>query len=349
MVAQIAHQMRQTVVMGIDGGGTKTEGWLVDGQGQLLASATVGGSNLNGGEVERVQLDLEGLLRQLKSQSPQVFMALSHVFGGFAGATQGDVTLRLTAILEKQLPHQVKIYVGHDAVNALYSGTKGEPGVVHIAGTGSVAYGINEQGHEQKIGGWGYILGDPGSGFAIGKAACQSILATHEGSGPQTELTGLILNDIGLNTVKELIPYLYETGQTRTRVSRLAKQVFHAAEAGDRVAELILEQAGLDAAQEIKTVINMLYVQGPHDGQKDVTRPLVPVVLAGGVYTHAKWLLPSLKKGLSDLPFDLKFITPSLPPVAGAVYAAFRKANKPVPEITEITEQRSIKHAKKES
>ncbi|MFP3490923.1 BadF/BadG/BcrA/BcrD ATPase family protein, partial [Staphylococcus sp. SIMBA_130] len=78
------------------------------------------------------------------------------------------------------------VTVNIDAINALYSGTLGKPGIVQIAGTGSITFSINHDGLSDRVGGWGYLIGEMGSGFALGRDALEAAFLAHDGLGTPT-------------------------------------------------------------------------------------------------------------------------------------------------------------------
>jgi N-acetylglucosamine kinase-like BadF-type ATPase len=310
-------------VIGIDGGGTKTTAWLVHEHGEVCATATVGASNLNGETRQVVQERLAALCHLLKEQAPDAFQQVRSVYGGFAGGDHPAAKTVLQTWLAAHVVPQAEITIEHDAITALYSGTRGAAGVVHIAGTGSIAFGLNKAGRRKRVGGWGYLVGDPGSGFAIGRAGCQAVFCAFDGSGPQTKLVQYMLEAAEARTVPDLLPFIYEQGQSRTKIASLAKIVFQAADEGDQVAIDLLERTAREAAQQIRTVIRHLFAE----------EDTVPVVCAGGIYQRADWLMPILEQELREQPFTIDWIRPTRPPVAGAIYGAFRSQKLPLPDL----------------
>ena len=98
----------------------------------------------------------------------------------------------------KRIGYKARVLVVNDALVALEAGAPGEPGVVIISGTGSIAYGRNAAGEAARSGGWGYVLGDEGSGYWIGRAALRAVLREADERGPKTALTPLLLEHFGV-------------------------------------------------------------------------------------------------------------------------------------------------------
>lgn len=283
-------------VIGIDGGGTKTSAWLVSKQGDVCVSATVGASNMNGESGPAVERRLAELCQRLKEQAPDAFRQVKHVYAGFAGGDHPRSKTLLKRWLAPHFPTGIEMTIENDALTALFSGTQGSAGVVHIAGTGSVAFGLNEQGVRKRVGGWGYLIGDPGSGYAIGRAGCQAVFQAFDGSGPETKLVQYMLEETGAQTVPDLLPYIYEQGHSRTKIASLAKVVFQAADDRDGVAMNVIRHTAKEAAQQIGTVINHLFLA---DETKPATKS-IPVVCAGGIYKREDWLLPFSRRNCVD-------------------------------------------------
>lgn len=303
-------------VIGIDGGGTKTTGAVATQAGEQLATATVGPSNPNSLEPSYIKKELKLLFKQLEEQIPDLFSGVRACFAGIAGADRPSNKQLLLDILSEVLPKQAAIQVDNDALNALFSGTLGAPGIVNIAGTGSIAFGINQQGQRKRVGGWGYLMGDPGSGYAIGRAGLISFFEEADGYSERSRLSELIFEVYRTTVPYDLIEHIYNPEKSRTVISSITRFVFQAADEGDARAIKILEQAAQDMAKQIKCLLNQLY-----HPQADNTEQ-VPVVLTGGIYQRAEWFLPTITEELKGCGISTSLIVPEASPVSGAVIAA---------------------------
>ncbi|KAF7120022.1 hypothetical protein RHSIM_Rhsim13G0121900 [Rhododendron simsii] len=181
-------------------------------------------------------------------------------------------------------PSHVKLYVHNDAVAALASGTYGKlHGCVLIAGTGCIAYGFTEDGQEARAAGAGPVLGDWGSGYGISAQALTAVIRANDGRGPQTMLTNSILQSLGLSSPDELIGWTY-ADPSWARIAALVPLVVSCAEAGDQIANRILDEAVQELALDVKAVVKRLGLSGP-DGNGSF-----PVVMVGGVLeANKKW------------------------------------------------------------
>ena len=158
--------------------------------------------------------------------------------------------------------------------------------MVIVAGTGSIAYGVDASKRACRAGGWGYLLGDEGGGFWIGRAALAAVVRAFDGRGPATRLTELVLAEMHLATPSELIHAIYDRGLQRHAIAGLAGVVQRATEAGDAVAGEILDRAATELAAAAASVVTRLGMRGD----------VFPTVLAGGIFKG----IPSLAAGLAN-------------------------------------------------
>jgi N-acetylglucosamine kinase-like BadF-type ATPase len=196
--------------------------------------------------------------------------------------------------------------VENDAVIALIGALGGKPGVVIISGTGSIALGKNEKGEIARAGGWGYILGDEGSGFYIGKNALIYALKEYDGRGEKTILTKMIKDNLRISNIEEVVPMSYSGKFTRTDVSNLAKLVFEASRKGDKIANVILNKAGKELGWLAYAVIKKLKFESKN----------IDIGLVGGVFKDKEYLLDAIR---SVVPYNISFREPRFPPVVGAL------------------------------
>jgi N-acetylglucosamine kinase-like BadF-type ATPase len=180
------------VVIGIDAGGTKTVGIMTDESGKVLAKAISGSANLivkGELEVEKVLFDVIELL-----DAPEPVAALCL---GIAGGGQSGAEELLHGVL-RRLGQRQAVRVVNDALVALVAGAPDGIGIVVVAGTGSIAYGVDPEGHTSRSGGWGYLLGDEGSAFWLGHYAVRHAVRAADGRGQSTTLYGLICEKLGV-------------------------------------------------------------------------------------------------------------------------------------------------------
>ena len=158
-------------VIGIDAGGTKTLCLLADGEGRILSSARGAGANLQGAGELQVEKVLHETMEEAIGSRDIVPAAICL---GIAGVDREEDHTIVRGIM-KRSGYKARVVVVNDALVALETGAPGAPGVVIISGTGSIAYGRNARGEAARAGGWGYMLGDEGGGYWIGRAALRRI------------------------------------------------------------------------------------------------------------------------------------------------------------------------------
>src|SRR3954468_19065669 len=211
-------------VLGIDAGGTKTVCQLATERGEVLAEARRGGANLQASgelEVEKVLHDvMEEAIGEHEVRPGAICL-------GIAGVDRPDDAGVVRGIM-RRIGYKARCLVVNDALVALEAGAARQPGVVVIAGTGSIAYGRNERNEAARAGGWGYVLGDEGSGYWIGRAALRAVLREADRRGPATQLTTLLLNYYGVARPQDLIHQVYHGTLRPAAISALAQCVMSA-------------------------------------------------------------------------------------------------------------------------
>ena len=267
-------------VLGIDAGGTKTVCQLADERGAVVAEARGGGANLRAAG----QIEVERVLRRLIED------VLAHreirpeaICIGIAGADR-ERDADLVRDVTRRLGHDVATVVVNDALIALVAGVGERAGVVIVAGTGSIAYGRDAAGRAARAGGWGYLLGDEGGGFWIGRAALSAVVRQFDRRGPATLLTELVLTQMGLTTPAQVIEAVYDRGLPRHVIAGIADVVEHATGAGDAVAAEILDRAAVELTSAAASVVTKLQMRGE----------VFQTVLAGGIFRG----IPSLASGV---------------------------------------------------
>jgi N-acetylglucosamine kinase-like BadF-type ATPase len=152
-----------------------------------------------------------------------------------------------------------KVVLVHDALAAYYAVTGGEPGVAVIAGTGAIAYGVNRRGVHARSSGWGWIIGDEGSGLWIALQALNAVARAYDGRGPSTSLLERIKEYYGLRDLLDIVTPIYRTRQLNiSKLAGLAEVVNEEAEKGDVVALEILSRAGRELALAAYSVAKKL-------------------------------------------------------------------------------------------
>ena len=311
------------LMVGIDGGGTKTDMVLFTLSGNVLARVIAPGCNPNDFGWQHAEDVLAQALDLLLQKHGGRNAALQSVFAGVSGGTVGNNRELMAALLRRLLPAAKHIANDSDAVSALSSGIGHADGCVLISGTGSVGYGRTGE-RIFRAGGWGYLFDRGGSGYDFGRDAVYAALCAYDGRGPQTALSGMIEEQLGA-PIQYAVTDLYLRG--KPSVAALAPLVFRAAEQGDPVANRILD----DNIAELATLCNTL--------AQTIPGKTCRTVLVGSIFRDWKQIEPRL---VPQLVKQHSFVFPALAPVFGSAIEAAALRAAPVQETFEETFARGL-------
>ncbi|MGH9349499.1 MAG: N-acetylglucosamine kinase [Vicinamibacterales bacterium] len=299
-------------VLGIDAGGTKTVCLLADERGAILAEARGGGANLQA----HGELEVEKVLHHVMDTAlGDRDVRPAAICLGIAGVDRPHDADAIRGIM-RRIGSKARTLVVNDALVALVAGAGEAPGIVIIAGTGSIAYGRNGAGHAARAGGWGYLLGDEGSGFWIGRRALSAVVRAADGRGPATELTGRVMTHLRLVRPSDLVHETYYRDLKRGAIAGLAPVVDQAREAGDAVASEILAQAAIELTAAASSVVTRLAMRGE----------AFPTILAGGIFKAVPWLAGDVMRRLLEVAPRSQAGVLDLEPAVGAVRLALAEA-----------------------
>ena len=295
-------------IIGIDGGGTKTVGLLTTDTGQEIARTQTGPSNYHVVGIEQTKSILEQIVQELtvdvkKTESDSIRFCL-----GMAGLGREEDRNIIGRVCD-EIGIGKKRILTHDAHIALVGGTGKQTGVIVISGTGSIVYGIDQYGQDARAGGWGYLLGDEGSGYDIGIKGLQAVARSADKREPPTELTRLLLNKLELNNPNDIIQWTHAA--SRDEIAELSKVVFDAVETGDEKAETIIDAAVRELLLAVETVVTMLDFTGTVD-----------ILLSGGNLIHQPIMADKLSKWIERNVKGVSVTLPKHEPVYGAVLLA---------------------------
>ncbi len=255
------------IYAGIDGGGTKTTLVLCDKEGNQLARKVFGSFNLNSiGEAA-----LRTLLAELFATIGQ-WGECRRVGIGAAGVSNPAVS-RIVTEVAASYGLRGRIELKGDQEIALYGATGGRPGCILIAGTGSICTGMDEHGRIVRTGGWGHLIDDAGSGYALGRDALAALVRAQDGRGEATLLTEFILAKLAVQEPEELIAAIYGAAD-KSLIASLAVAVEQAGRQQDQTALRIIRHNG-QALAELAAAVS-----------KQINMPDMPLILMGGLLTH---------------------------------------------------------------
>lgn len=311
------------LILGIDGGGTHTvallaqsdpaeaKGWRILGRGEA------GPSNLHSaGSVRAIQaLDQAVTNAFAAAQRPRVPVAVACL--GMAGADRPD-DRQILADWAGRIHLAENLHLTSDAAILLAAGTPANWGLAIVAGTGSIAFGRTADGKTARAGGWGYLLGDEGSGYALVMAALQAIVQAADRRGPATTLTNRLLSRMELERPEQLVAAVYRGHWDRPALSSLAPLVLEDAVAGDAVAGQIVAEATTQLAQTAQAVAQCLALE----------KQAVPVALAGGLLLASTTYRQKLLEKLTTLGLQVDPVELVPEPAQGALRLALSSISK---------------------
>lgn len=293
--------------LGIDAGGSKTT-CVVGDERTVLATATTGGSNVVRCGEAAARTQLHAAIGSACSAAKVEISGVKRICVGIAGAARPAIDAIVRSAIAEMYSGEV-VVVG-DMVIAMEAAFGNEPGVIVIAGTGSIAYGRNSSGKTHRAGGWGFAISDEGSGHWIGRAAVSAVMwAQDESDAPPGALAQAILRAWKLITPDDLVRAANSPGAD---FSLLCPSVIAAAEGNDPLARAVLTQAGGELARLAAIVTRRLGME----------QEPVPVAMSGGVFRNSALVRNVFSRSLqSDYPKAV--LRPEVvDPVAGALRLA---------------------------
>lgn len=241
-------------IVGIDGGGTKTIAYAAGVDGEIITKAQETASNYHVVGVDEFKRVIISLIKQIIDETGLQMMNLQAFSLGLAGVDRADDGKVVREAL-RDVGLNCRIILNHDAAIGLAAGAGKKHGIVLIAGTGSIAYGVNANGEDFRAGGFGHLIGDEGSGYDIAMNAIRSALMAEEGRAKPTILLPELLSAAGLGNRDELISYVYQQTNSKADIAKLAEVVVRCAEKNDETSREIITAAGYALAELVKSVL----------------------------------------------------------------------------------------------
>ncbi len=245
------------IIIGIDGGGTKTEAAAANEDGQILATFEAGPSNVFKVDAEASAKALRSVIDGCLEKAGAGRGDVKSICAGLAGVDRPTIQKQITDILHDIIPID-RISVVGDATTALLGATGGEPGIVVISGTGSIAYGMNSKRLRARAGGWGHIVDDFGSGYDIVRNAFNEVFRAHDGLEPPTRLKQAFLSELKVDNVDNLLIAIHREYTSAAKIASLFPLVQSVADGGDIIANKILDRAGADLSSTAEAVVRKL-------------------------------------------------------------------------------------------
>lgn len=296
--------------IGLDGGGTKTKCVVVDEKMNVLSELVGGPSNFLVFALDEVTQSLFNLITDSIKQADIDISGVESILLGTAGAGRREDAERLEKNFmlkanELRIPIK-KFVVESDARVALEGAFSGNPGSIFIAGTGSIMFGKDSDGNIHRVGGFGRILGDEGSGFHIGRSGLTAVAKQFDGRGEKTKLSNLLKNKFNISNSKELILAIYKNNFDTAAVAPL---VIQAAEEGDDICTSIIQDEVDELLLHIKSMKKLI--------QEDKLK----ISLIGGTITTDNFYARLFKEKVNVMR-NVKLSEPEFDPAIGAALMA---------------------------
>ncbi len=304
---------KSKIFLGVDGGQSHTEAAVADERGNLLGRGTGGASNHAehpGGRERLRNAILTGVGEALKNASlppvEEIIFASAH-FGMTGGADFKEAIIG-------EIVRAEHLHVGHDAPTALFGATAGEPGIVVIAGTGSVVYGENERGERAQIGGLGYLFSDEGSGFWLALQTIRLAIKEQDGLIAPSGLEKLVLDFFNRKKIRDVTNDFYFAKMSRDDLAKLARKAHDAAVGGNVIIQDQIRFGADVLVESVESARRRLDFAGNF-----------PVAAVGGMFRASllkRYFSESLKRKVSGA----KFVEPRFNPAIGALLLSYKQA-----------------------
>jgi glucosamine kinase len=313
--------MGTTLVIGVDGGGSKTHVIVADAEGNERASAEGGRSAVWPGQADRSAEAIAQAVETALSGEELDDARVAVLVAGLAGVGRDEECRALERSLG-DLGIADEIIVETDAAIALADAFGEGSGVLLIAGTGSIAYGRSPTGDTARCGGWGPNVGDEGSGTWIGRRALSIVAAAADGREPPTALTGAILTAAQVNTAEELIPWA--AAADNTALAALAPVVFTTAQTDAR-ANTLVDLAAEELVLHVRALARKLF------GEE---RASFAVALSGGLLQRGSLLRRKVEQRLKSAVPGAQLRAEPVIAARGAVRIAVKRLRSMLPTAT---------------
>ncbi len=305
----------ESLILGIDSGGSKTVAWLARASGAseplVLGRGAAGPANPQSVGFGEALKNLTGAVAAAFAEAGLPVQSVASAVLAAAGSDREE-NRRAFSDWAKETSLAARFQVVHDAWPVLAAGTPDGWGIALISGTGSLAFGRAADGRTARAGGWGFLMGDEGSGYALAVAGLRAAAQAADGRAAPTRMLEPILDHFHLDRPEALIPVIYSLAGERQRIAELGQTVLSVAEAGDATAGEIVDEAVRQLAAMIAAVAKRL---GLHEEP-------IPLALAGGVLAGSGMLCGRLTDQLKALGLPARPVAVVREPVAGALKLA---------------------------
>ena len=301
-------------VMGVDGGATKTLAAVLDLDAPAVHLAEGGPSNEDAvGAASAV----DTLLAVADQALARAGIEQSQLAGAVLAVAGTDTDAIVRSVRSARSEDWIVV---NDVIGAWAAATGGRPGVGAISGTGSNVFGVGRGGRAWRVGGWGHLLGDQGSGYWLGCESIRAALADRDGSGPQTALGDAAAEFFAVDSVEALAALVYSKPLTKGEIAAFAVRTCELAQGGDAVAHALYTRGAKELAAQIVAVIG-------HTGLGDGGNPF-PVGLIGSVFRAGPIFVDPIVAAVHDVAPSASVSVVEMAPVGGSLQLAARACGR---------------------
>lgn len=294
---------------GWDGGGSKTKAFALTSNGEKIGEAVFGPLNLNGANLETVEKTVHDGVQWMASLSGGLEGCRGLVAGMAGVSNRQAVQIVEAAVHSSGYTGLFRLLGDHEI--ALEGAIEG-PGAILIAGTGAVCYGRDRQGSIYRTGGYGYLIDDGGSGYALGRDILMAVVRAFDGRGPATCLSELVYQALGVKDISGLITWLYSSKTGKKEIAALAPLLLQAIDEKDKAAKAIVDKAVYDLTD---LVVTFWRKAGMTSGE---------LALCGSIFQYYPMIRSSLTTWLREVLPSVNAIEPRHSAAQGAAMLAMK-------------------------
>lgn len=303
--------------VGIDSGGTKTRARLWFPENNVKKDFEVGASNFCSAGFQEGSKNIEILWKMLQKESGKNAKCLG-IGVGAAGVSSSDALKMFVDCMERAGIGDIPLKIVSDAQAALYGAVEDDSGVILISGTGSVCFGQNKKGKTHQAGGDGHLIGDEGSGYAIGRDILSAAIKEMDRRGERTVLTEYVLEEKQFQGIQDIIRYVYSGENSKARIAAFAPLLMKACENQDQEARRIAKNASRSLAKQAACVVEQL-------GEQEGT-----LAFSGSILKKMPVISDDVRSRLQERFPDLRIIEGKSDALDGALFLIQREAARQV-------------------